>query len=94
MVKVSQQAVGKWEKSLSEPDSETLIELTKIFQVSLSYLIRGEEEEPLLQKKEIIKIPDKYSDVYVALNGGDDDLTQDDVDAIVRFIEFTKNNKK
>lgn len=46
----------------------------------------GLDEEP-----NSVQIPDKYKDIMVALNDGDDNLQQEDIDAIVRFIEFTKN---
>ncbi|MDE6585677.1 MAG: helix-turn-helix transcriptional regulator [Clostridia bacterium] len=41
-----------------------------------------------------LNIPEKYSDIRVALNEGDKNLTQDDIDDIVRFIEFTANKNK
>lgn len=41
-----------------------------------------------------VTIPEKYGEVFVALNEGDKDLTQDDVDDIIRFIEFRKSTKK
>lgn len=47
----------------------------------------GLDEEP----KSSVQIPDKYKDIMVALNDGDENLQQEDIDAIVRFIEFTKN---
>ncbi len=47
----------------------------------------GLDEEP----KNSVQIPDKYKDIMVALNDGDKNLQQEDIDAIVRFIEFTKN---
>lgn len=36
---VSQQAVGKWEKNIAEPDSATLIKLAGLFNVSIDYLL-------------------------------------------------------
>lgn len=47
----------------------------------------GLDEEP----KSSVQVPDKYKDIMVALNDGDKNLQQEDIDAIVRFIEFTKN---
>lgn len=41
-----------------------------------------------------VAIPEKYGDIFVALNNGNEDLSQDDVDDIVRFIEFRKSTKK
>ncbi len=39
-------------------------------------------------------IPEKYSGIRVALNEGDKNLNQDDIDDIIRFINFTANKKQ
>ena len=36
---VTQQAVAKWEAGASEPDIETLLKLSALFQVSVDYLL-------------------------------------------------------
>lgn len=38
-LQVTQQAVGRWEKNLSEPDTSTLKKLAEIFGVSVDYLV-------------------------------------------------------
>ncbi len=43
---VSRQAVSKWETNLTEPDTGNLIQLARIFGVSVEYLANGEEEAP------------------------------------------------
>ena len=43
---VSRQAVSKWELNESIPDTENVIELGRIFGVSLDYLLKVEIEEP------------------------------------------------
>lgn len=40
-----------------------------------------------------ISIPEKYSGIRAALSDGDKNLTQDDIDDIIRFINFTANKK-
>ena len=42
---------------------------------------------------ESLTIPDKYSGIRVALSEGDKNLSQDDIDDIIRFINFTANKK-
>lgn len=37
---VSAQAVSKWEKGLSAPDIETIIKISKIFDVTTDYLLK------------------------------------------------------
>lgn len=41
---VSRQAVSKWENDQSEPDTGNLIQLARLFGVSVEYLANGEEE--------------------------------------------------
>lgn len=41
---VSRQAVSKWESGLSYPETEKLIELTRVFDCSLDYLLKDEVE--------------------------------------------------
>lgn len=54
----------------------------------------NEKSPPAKQEGKGIVIPEKYKDIAVAFHGGADDLTQDDIDSIVEFIEFRKNKKK
>ena len=44
MLGVSQQAVAKWESGKAEPDSNTLKEIAKYFNVSIDYLLDNEPE--------------------------------------------------
>lgn len=43
-LKVSRQAISKWESGNAVPESEKLIAISKYFGVSLDYLLRDEEE--------------------------------------------------
>lgn len=43
---VSRQAVSKWENDLTEPETGNLIQLAKVFGVSVEYLANGEEATP------------------------------------------------
>jgi transcriptional regulator with XRE-family HTH domain len=42
---VSRQAVSKWERSEASPDTDNLIALAKIYDLSLDELIYGQKEE-------------------------------------------------
>ncbi|MGI5958600.1 MAG: helix-turn-helix domain-containing protein [Massiliimalia sp.] len=42
---VSRQAVSKWESGQATPDLEKLVILSQIYQVSMDYLVKGEENE-------------------------------------------------
>lgn len=46
LLDVSRQAVSKWENNLSEPDTGNLIQLAKVFGVSVEYLANGEDAMP------------------------------------------------
>lgn len=41
MLQITQQAVAKWERDLSEPDSQMLIKLANYFGVTIDYLLGG-----------------------------------------------------
>ncbi len=45
-LKITQQAVGRWEKNLSEPDTDTLKKLAKLFNVTVDYLLGYDELTP------------------------------------------------
>ncbi|MBR2380980.1 MAG: helix-turn-helix domain-containing protein [Clostridia bacterium] len=49
---VSRQAVSKWERSEASPDTDNLIALAKIYDLSLDELIYGEKEEKKKEKAE------------------------------------------
>ena len=45
---ISQQAVARWEKGETEPDSETLVKLAELFGCSVDYLLgRTDDPRPL-----------------------------------------------
>ena len=46
LLDVSRQAVSKWETNQTEPDTGNLIQLARIFGVSVEYLANGEEAPP------------------------------------------------
>jgi transcriptional regulator with XRE-family HTH domain len=53
LLNLTQQAIGKWESGKAEPNIDAIIKMSKIFNVTVSYLILGEEEiESNITKKE------------------------------------------
>lgn len=46
LLQLTQQAIGKWEKNLAEPDSDTLLKLSDIFEIPVSKLLGREEKSP------------------------------------------------
>lgn len=49
---VSRQAVSKWERGESTPDTDTLIELSRLYSVSLDELVRNNPAQQQEEKKE------------------------------------------
>lgn len=66
---VSRQAVSKWECAESSPDTDNLIALAKIYNISLDELING--EAPKEEKKEGINLhfKDDEDEVHISASG-------------------------
>lgn len=64
-LQISRQSISKWEANLSYPETEKLIKLAKLFNVSVDYLLTGNTETKLIKnyhyeyksKKKIFGIP-------------------------------------
>lgn len=76
---VSRQAVSKWERAEASPDTDNLIELSKVYGVSLDEMLRGEteEEEAAEKKEQEPNAPDE--------NGADDKNEDNDPSAHVEM---------
>lgn len=61
---VSRQAVSKWERSEASPDTDNLIALAKIYNLSLDELIYGEKTESVEENKSAIDIDESSEDCY------------------------------
>lgn len=59
---VVRQTVSKWEKGLSVPDSEMLIRLAEVFDVSVSDLL-GETIQPAVEKTELQQLSEKLENL-------------------------------
>ena len=82
---LSRQAVSKWERAESSPDTDTLICLAKLYNVSLDELLRTEEdiesikesvkEKEIKEKKDVkitptsIQVKDGDEEVNISFNG-------------------------
>ncbi len=72
-LKVSRQAVSKWEQSQSSPDTNNLIALSELFNVSVEYLTTGKMQEQKSEAKEAEKPQAKNSQRvvgYILLSTG------------------------
>lgn len=92
---ITQRTYSNYESGKSQIPDDLKIRFAEYFGVSVDYLLgREEKNSPAGQESGGIVIPEKYKDIAVAFHGGADNLTQADIDDIVRFIEFTKSKKK
>lgn len=88
-INVSQQTIGSWEVGRAEPSSDALSTLAKLFEVSVDYLLNGKEG----YQKEWSNSFDKPNDMIRTVAAHiDDDATEEDLEDILRYIEYRKNN--
>ncbi|MFD0715221.1 helix-turn-helix domain-containing protein [Paenibacillus sp. GCM10027626] len=59
---VSRQAVSKWELGESMPDTDNIVQLSKLFEVSTDYLLKENTEIPIEIKSDVK--PDVKSTIY------------------------------
>ena len=90
IIGVARSTLAMYETDKSEPDFNTLQKIADYFGVTTDYLLG--REQPVEKQK--ISVPEKYKDVMVAFQDGAENLTQEDIDDVVKFIEFLKNKKK
>ena len=88
-------SIQAWKSGKARPSLDAITKIANYFNVSIDYLV-GKTDNPIPPTSDgsSVAVPDKYGDVLVALNEGDKDLTQEDIDQIVRFIKFTREQKK
>lgn len=55
ILKVSRQAISKWENDSAIPDIEKIVILSRLFKCSIDYLLFNKEEETLLEEKKPLK---------------------------------------
>lgn len=65
ILSVSQQAVGKWEKDLAEPDASNLKKLAKLFNVSVDYLLENNtllniNQTPIVETYQLSEIQENF----------------------------------
>lgn len=99
---VSHSTITKVESGLIDLPQSKIAAIADALDCSPAYIMGiSNTPEDTAHRKHVIEqeenkifIPEKYKDVAVAFHGGGDNLTQEDIDDIVRFIEFIKNKKK
>lgn len=80
---ISRQAISKWERAEASPDTDNLINLARLYNVSLDELLKTDEEIMIFQPDEILQSND-----YVEENNSDRGYT------IIQPESSYKLNKK
>jgi len=70
---ITDKAVSKWENNHGEPSVDLLLELSKLFDVSIDYLITGDDREKIIKMSDLEKIAyyDKPEDINKHLSAKD-----------------------
>lgn len=88
-LKISSGLVTEYIQGKKKPSSDNLIKIAKYFDVSVDYLLTGEEPAGA----ELI-VPEELKNVRVAFHRGEfEDLTQDEVDKLAEFARFIKTQR-
>jgi hypothetical protein len=82
---LSRGSISKWR--ISSPKADSVADIANFFNVSTDYVL-GLTDEPRFE------IPEQYKDLPVAFYDGLKDLTQDDIDDVVKFMEYLKSKRK
>lgn len=85
---VSRSTVAMWENGSSQPDTDTLIKLSEIFNVSVDYLIGNSEFK---SKEEMLNHFDETNDIETLKDGVDryEEFTNKDKKDIAKIMDFT-----
>ena len=59
---VTRQAVSKWEKDLTSPDTDNIIQLAKLLNSTVEYIASGKEENSVFNKNQKHKLSKKQKD--------------------------------
>ncbi len=93
---VTQQAVGRWEKSITSPDYATLSKIASYFNVSVDYLLERDESRTYYHNSEVAQMANELKDnpgmrvLFDASRG----LKKESIEEVVKFIEFQKAKER
>lgn len=80
---------ANWEYGTREPDNQSLIDLAAIYGVSVDYLLKGEDGYKKEWSDSFNENSDKIRTIAAHI---DDDATDEEIEEILRYIEYRKNN--
>lgn len=83
---ITQQAYANYENGKRQPDQETLAKLADFFNVTSDYLI-GRVSTPQNRREPT------DDDIMFALFGGDQDVTEEDYEAVKAFASYIRDKR-
>lgn len=89
---VSQQAVAKWELGTASPNPEMITKIAKYFDVSTDFLL-GNTEERKETPTNPPEAPKTLDNVDFALYGATHDLTKEEKEDVLSFVNFLKSKR-
>lgn len=95
---ISTSTIGMYEQGRRQPDNDTLKKLSQYFNVSIDYLLDNEISTTNLMDNELKEIEVlKKALQKVGFMNGDEDLTNEELDKVMKFVsankDFLKGNK-
>ncbi|MEC0490212.1 helix-turn-helix domain-containing protein [Bacillus licheniformis] len=87
---ITRQAYGKYEKENAQPDFESLKKLSSLFEVSIDYLITGNETTHSSDEMWKEFLDPKTQIFFKDLK----DAPEEKIDELIRFWEFIKERDK
>lgn len=96
ILNISLSSISMYERGERQPDNDTLKKISNYFQVSIDYLLdntsKNKRDEEFKEKEALKKALQKSG--FMA---GDEDLTDEELDRLMKFVnankEFLKDNK-
>lgn len=85
---VARSTVAMWETGGSQPDNNDLVSLSKIFNVSIDYLLGNSEnkKETAPTEQPLYEIPDELFSLIT-------DLSDEDKSKVISFVRFLKSEQ-
>ena len=78
-INVSRQAISKWERGEAYPDIENLVAISRLFDVTLDFLVYGTEDGPDPKKETDPSVKIEIGNALkIAINDDDEDEDEDD----------------
>ena len=92
---VKRQTYSAYERNVSIPDAITLDNIAKFFGVTADYLLTGKEPTKFRDEPDgsTLNIPDDIKGIKFAFHGGEDDLTQEEINEVAEFVRFVRSKR-